>query len=309
MNWRIRILLKLKRWAQEVVDFIIACWAFVAIGIVRLVPEKIAKTIAIFLTREVGMRLPRNRVGLDNLRRAFPEKTEQERRAILIEAWENLGRTVVEYAHLEKIWDFDPHSMTGTRVEVVGIERFMALKEDGKPAIIIAAHLANWELPMVCAAAHGLDAAALFRAPNNRWLARWVLNRRKVSMGELVASKRGSVLALSAVLEKGKHLGLLVDQHFWNGTKGLFFNRVVETNPTFARLARLHECPVHGVRVVRLPQDRFRVELTEELILPRAEDGRIEIAGSVQLINQMIEGWVREHPGQWLWQHRRWRGD
>lgn len=309
MNWKIRVFLTVKRWAQEVFDLVIAAWAFIAIGVVRLVPEKIAKAIACFLTREIGMRMPRNRVGLENLRRAFPEKSEAERRAILVEAWENLGRTVVEYAHLESIWDFDTATMTGSRVEVVGIDRFVQLKDDGKPAIIVASHLANWELPMVCAAAHGLDAAALFRAPNNRWLAAWVLNRRKVAMGDLIASKRGSVLALSAVLDKGKHLGLLVDQHFFHGTKATFFGRPVECNPTFARLARNHECPVHGVRVIRLAGDRFRVELTEELILPRAADGRVDIGGSVQLVNDMIEGWVRENPGQWLWQHRRWRGE
>jgi KDO2-lipid IV(A) lauroyltransferase len=61
------------------------------------------------------------------------------------------------------------------------------------------------------------------------------------------------------------------------------------------------------VRVVRLPGDRFRIELSEELDLPRDPSGRIDVAAATQIVAVIIEGWVREHPGQWLWVHRRWR--
>ncbi|MGB8755261.1 MAG: lipid A biosynthesis lauroyl acyltransferase, partial [Pseudolabrys sp.] len=30
-------------------------------------------------------------------------------------------------------------------------------------------------------------------------------------------------------------------------------------------------------------------------------------AGTMQIITSVIEGWIREHPEQWLWMHRRWR--
>jgi KDO2-lipid IV(A) lauroyltransferase len=64
---------------------------------------------------------------------------------------------------------------------------------------------------------------------------------------------------------------------------------------------------VHGVRVIRLPQGRFRLELTKALNLPRDAEGRIDIAGTMQTVTNIIEGWVRERPEQWLWLHRRWR--
>jgi KDO2-lipid IV(A) lauroyltransferase len=64
---------------------------------------------------------------------------------------------------------------------------------------------------------------------------------------------------------------------------------------------------VHGVRVIRLPKNRFRLELTPPLDLPRDENGEIDVKGAMQVMSSVVEGWVREHPEQWLWMHRRWR--
>jgi KDO2-lipid IV(A) lauroyltransferase len=59
--------------------------------------------------------------------------------------------------------------------------------------------------------------------------------------------------------------------------------------------------------MVRLPANRFRAELTEAVTPARDAAGRIDIAATTQIIMSVIEGWIREHPEQWLWQHRRWR--
>ena len=63
----------------------------------------------------------------------------------------------------------------------------------------------------------------------------------------------------------------------------------------------------HGTRVVRLPHNRFRVDLTAPVTPVRDADGRIDIAGTMQAITDVVESWVREHPEQWLWVHKRWR--
>jgi len=64
---------------------------------------------------------------------------------------------------------------------------------------------------------------------------------------------------------------------------------------------------VHGVRVIRLPGQRFRLELTPPLELPRDAAGEIDVQGAIAMMTAVVEGWVREHPEQWLWMHRRWR--
>jgi len=65
---------------------------------------------------------------------------------------------------------------------------------------------------------------------------------------------------------------------------------------------------VRGIRTVRLPDgNHFWSQVTDPLELPRDAQGEIDIQGTMQAITTVIEGWVREHPEQWLWLHRRWR--
>jgi KDO2-lipid IV(A) lauroyltransferase len=307
MNWQ-RIRALAQKAAREARDLSAAALALAFVVVARLVPERMLVRAGGFFARQIGMRIPRRyQIAMRNLSLAFPEKTEEERREILRQSWDNMGRTAFEYFFIDRIWDFDPTSTKPGRIEIEGVERFVRLATDDKPAIILAAHLANWELPMVAAARHGLDAAALFAHPRNRWIASMVMARRQSVMGELVASGPGALHQLARALEAGSHLGLLVDQFHDRGPEVMLFGHRTKANPIFARLARQFECPVHTVRVVRLPGDRFRIELSEELNLPRDASGRIDVAGAAQMVATIIEGWVREQPGQWFWVHRRWR--
>ncbi len=261
-----------------------------------------------WLARTVGPLLPQHRVAMANLRAAYPQAGEAALSAIARGAWANLGRTGAEYAHLGRLFDYDPDATAPGRVEVVGIEHFLALRDDGRPAIVFSAHLGNWELPAICAARFGLDATAIFRPPNDPAAARLVHEVRSGTMGGLTASSGGgAAFAIAGVLERGGHLGQLVDQHFTRGVPVTFMGRHAVANPLLAKLARNFECPVHGVRVVRLPGHRFRVELTPPLDLPRDDAGTIDVRAATQVMQDVVEGWVREHPEQWLWMHRRWR--
>ncbi len=270
-------------------------------------PER-SSDLGAWLARKIGPRLPQHRIALANLAAAFPEKTQAERRAIARSAWANLGRTGAEYAHLAELFDYDPDATEPGRIEVVGTEHFTRLRDDGLPGIVFSAHLGNWELPAICAARFGLDTTAIFRPPNDPAAARLVYEVRSGTMGGLAASSGGgAAFAIAGVLDRGGHLGQLIDQHFTRGVVTSFLGRPALTNPLLAKLARHHECPVHGVRVVRLDGHRFRIELTPPLDLPRDQEGRIDVAGATQAMTAVVEGWVRENPGQWLWMHRRWR--
>ena len=73
-------------------------------------------------------------------------------------------------------------------------------------------------------------------------------------------------------------------------------------------LATTTNCFIRGIRMVRLPDgNHFWGELTEPLDLPRDAQGLVDVQRTMQAITTVIEGWVREHPEQWLWLHRRWR--
>jgi KDO2-lipid IV(A) lauroyltransferase len=259
------------------------------------------------LARRLGPLLPEHRIGRAQLSAAFPDKDAAWVEATLRGAWDNLGRVTGEYVHLDRIWDFDPQHPEGKRIETDSAAVLELLRDDGKPALLFAAHLGNWELPAVAAAAHGLPAAVVYRMPNNRAVAARIAAIRQGLMGRLIRSRREAVFEMASALDHGEHLGMLVDQHWSRGVDVNFFGRVCKANPTIARLARQYDCPVYGVRVIRLPGRRFRLTTTGPLDLPRDADGKVAVAAAAQMITTVVEGWIREHPDQWLWFHRRWR--
>ena len=257
--------------------------------------------------RAVGPWLPEHRTGRDNLRAAFPDKSDADIETILRGVWDNLGRVGAEIAHLDHICSGDPYKRTFVDYTPETIAHFTHLKNDGKPALVFAAHLGNWELPAVIAASDGLDSVVLYRRPNLGAVADAVIALRKGLMGEMVASSLGAPVAFARALEQGRHVAMLVDQHYTRGIDVTFFGRTCKVNPLIAMLAREIECPIHGTRVIRLPGNRFRAEISDEVKPVRDAKGRVDLQGTMQGITDVVEGWVREHPEQWLWVHRRWR--
>jgi len=189
----------------------------------------------------------------------------------------------------------------------ISIDRFLRLRDDGKPALVFASHLANWEMPALAAASHGLDAAALYRGPSIDQVDRIVREIRQANMGILVPTTLDAPVKLAKLLERGVHVGMLVDQYHSRGIEVTMFGRKTRANSMLARLAHHIPCPIHGVRVIRLPNHRFRIDLTDEIEPVRDADGTIDQIATTQKITNVIEGWVREYPEQWLWMHRRWR--
>jgi lauroyl/myristoyl acyltransferase len=295
---------------RRAADAAVAALVRGAFALLRALGPNQASALGGTVARALGPLLPVHRVALDNLRHAFPEMDEAGRRRLLREAWDNLGRTACEYVHMDRIWDFDEARPNAGRIQIAPevTERFERLRSDGKPALIFAAHLGNWELPAIAAARHGLAAAALYRRPNNPFVARDILALRAGSMGELIPAGLSAPIRMMEALDRGLHVGMLVDQRFGRGPRVEFLGRPAASNPLLARLARRFDgCPVHGARAIRLPNGRFRLEITEEIALPRNAAGRVDVEAATALVNRIVEGWVREHPGQWLWMHRRWR--
>jgi len=272
----------------------------------RLDPDR-ASDVCGAVARRIGPLLPVHRIGERQMRAAFPGRDDRWIRQTLAGAWENLGRVAGEYVHLDRLWDYDPRNPNTGRIVTDDEPVFQRLRDDGRPALVFAAHLANWELAALAPAAHNMPSAVVYRMPNNPAVARRIVAIRGGVMGRMIRSRNIAVLEMAAALEAGEHLGMLVDQHFSRGVDVEFFGRRCKANPTLARLARQFACPVVGVRVIREPGRRFRIAATEELDLPREPDGSVDVAATTQMIASIVEGWIREHPEQWLWFHRRWR--
>lgn len=260
----------------------------------------------------LGPRLGVSRYARAQLTAALPASDAEGREALVGAVWRNLGRYFTEYAHLAEIWPpaVDPQALTRIAIAPEVIDRFVALREDGRPAILFTGHIGNWELLPVGAARFGLDLAVMFRRPNNPYAEKVLLAIRGAAMGELIPAGFQAGLAAARVLEAGGHLGMLVDQHFSRGPAVPFFGRPARTAPTLAKLARHFRCPVHGAWAERLDGARFRIHLTPALDLDAAyadPDARRAEQAIMAKVTAELECWVRARPGQWNWLHRRWR--
>lgn len=286
--------------------WLIAQVALVVLKLLRLLPVDRALNFADSAARTVGPWFGRHRVAVANLRAAYPEKSDTEIEAIALDMWGNMGRLGAEYIFLDQIFDFDPHAAVPGRIEVSGTENFARIANEDKPHIVFTGHLGNFELLPIAAATFGMKITALFRPPNNPYLAEYIFSTRSSSMGDLLASQRGASFALAGILDRGGNVGVLVDQKFNRGLRTTFFGRECETNPVLAMLARHYDCDVYPAHCIRLPGNRYRLAIEDKLELPRRDDGAVDVQATTQLLNDTVERWIREDPGQWMWFHKRW---
>ncbi len=277
------------------------------IRFVRWIGRRRAIAIVTFLVRLVGPLLPEHRTAANNLAMAFPEKSAAERAAILRGCWANFASVAVEFLFLQEMTaPFDPARPDEGPITVSGIDQFVSLRDDGRTAVIFTAHLANWEVLGAIATKFGLKTVLPYRAPSNAHFGEDMLAEREALMGTLIPNSRGAAFEIATAMEAGAHLGMLVDQKLFGGLRVPFFGHPAPTNPLAARFARQFDCPVHGARAIRLPGGRLHLELTPPVDLARDADGLIDIAAATAKITAVVEGWVREHPEQWLWLHDRW---
>src|SRR5262245_59328366 len=259
--------------------------------------------------QKIGPRLRGHRTARAQFKIAFPEKNEEDAETILNGMWDNLGRVVAEYGHLGTLWDFDPERPRSGRILVdqTIAERMRNLGKDRGPALMFGAHLANWELLGLAATAHGRNIALVYRAPRISPIASEIIRIRGAGVAELIPAGFYSPLKIRNALRRGCLVGMLVDQYDANGVNVSFFKRTCRVNSVLGRMARLIECPIYGARVVRQKDGRYRFEVTEPLTPPRDHEAKIDVNGTMQMVTTIIEGWVRDHPEQWMWTHKRWR--
>jgi KDO2-lipid IV(A) lauroyltransferase len=295
---------------KTLLDNVVGALTVGLLGGIKHTDRKRMANFAGALMRKIGPLLKEQRIGREQLRAAFPEKTDAEIERILGGVWDNLGRIAIEFAHLDEfcVEGFGRQTKDVITYPPESRERYDWIMNSGKAAIGFAGHLANWELPGIGAKLIGVKSAVLYRRPNIGAVNDVIVNLREPLMGELIPTGLDAPVRLARLLQSGVHVGMLADQHYSKGVEVTFFGRRCLANPLIAMLARQTELPIYGMRVVRKPDgNSFWGEISPPVEPMRDTDGRIEIKGTMQAVTSVIEQWVREYPEQWLWLHRRWR--
>lgn len=262
----------------------------------KMLPVTWASNIGGFIGRTLGPRLATSRKALVNIKASLPNISDNEAQKIMTGMWDNLGRVMMEYAHL-------PH-IGRDRTEIIGKD--ILEKYNNKPAIFFSGHLSNWEVcPPAVFLQIGFIINPIYRAPNNPF-SDAMLNYARTMGGKLktIPKSKTGTRHIVKTLQRNEGVGMLVDQKYNEGIPSNFFGRPAMTSPIFAQLAQRFDCPLIPLRIERLKGPNFRVTIFDPLDI---KDKSVEVL--IDKSHALLEGWIKERPEQWLWLHRRWDSD
>lgn len=277
---------------------------FVFMGLFKLLGLDGASALGGFIGRHVFYHIaPVTRRARDNLRASYPGIRNDEMEAIIREMCDNLGRTVAEYPHLDKLKVGGPDP----RIRVDGREIGDAEMARGKGVMFISGHFANWEVMPVTATELGYDSGLVYRPPNNPYVDRYI-SRMRANAGPKIQVSKGAqgTRKIFTLLRRGLAILMLVDQKTEQGVAAPFFGRDAMTTPAPAALALKLGATLLPTRNERLGGARFHVTIGAPIAYTPSGDHEADVLALTAKINEAIEACVRLRPSQWLWIHRRW---
>lgn len=276
---------------------------FAVIGFFRAFPLDVASAVGGWCGRALLYRSYVTGRARDNLTAAYPSLGAKERENILREMWDNLGRNIAEYAHLDKM------SIRGAapRIELAGLDHYERAAATGRAIIFVSAHFANWEVMPIAAAQYGVEGGSVYRPVNNPFVDRWLVRQRQANgPAEQIAKGAPGTRRIFTLLRAGKGIFILVDQKTNEGVPAPFFGRDAMTTPAPAALALKLGALLMPISNERLDGARFRMTAHPPIAFEPFGDHARDVLQLTARINEAIEASVRYRPSQWLWIHRRW---
>lgn len=253
------------------------------------------------MLRALGPRFPVHHVARVNMRIAFPEASERELDGLLDAMWDNFGRLVGEFPNTHR-FDFSPRS---DQIEVEGANILRELDRQGRPAVLIGGHFANWELMAAVIVRHMRDCRITYRHANNPLIDQRIIDQRKAYGIQILAPKGGhGAKEVMGALKAGASVALMNDQKMNDGVAAPFLGRTAMTASGPARMALRYDCPLVPMSIVRKDGARFKVTVHEPLETPDGKDTDA-ILETVTTINRFMEDQIKRAPAQWFWVHRR----
>jgi KDO2-lipid IV(A) lauroyltransferase len=279
--------------------------AWILVKLVGALPRPLARAAGISLAWTVYL-LHRKlrRVGMRNLELAFPEKSAPERKRILRGVFTSLGRQAAEVCLFPKY----TRENVSKVVVYEGFENFERALARGKGVLFLTGHLGAWELSAFAHSLYGHPLGIVMRPLDNPYLDR--LTRRYRTMHGNKAVDKDFARGLIAAMRKGETVGVLMDTNMIasQGVFVHFFGIAACTASGLARVAlKTDAAVVPGFTIWDAQLQKYRLRFDPAVKLIRSKDREADVIANTQVFTKIIEDYVRRHPDQWLWVHRRWK--
>ena len=271
-------------------------------ALLRLFPIDSVSNAGAWAVRKLGPLTGAHRVAERNLRIAFPEVDDAEINQLLRAQWNELGRSLAEFAILDRI------VADSSRLVIEGAERMAAIARGGGPVVFISGHFSNFEMMAAAIVRSGVTCQVTYRALNNPYVDARV-RKVRTSYGIRLFAPKGleGARELVRALERGESVALMNDQKFNGGVAAPLFGVLAHTAPGPSTFALRFDIPLQPLSVQRIGEGaRFKVIVHEPIRLVDTGDRAADIERGVREINAFIEDRVRDRPAEWFWVHRRW---
>lgn len=275
------------------------------LGLLGWMPQQLARMVCELLAALSYAFWPRlRRVGMFNLRIAFPEWNDKQRRKVLFAEFRNLGRMLADFAHF-------PHLARENIEHLIiydGFENYDEARKKEKGIIFLTAHFGNWELGSFAHGVYGYPCNFVVREMDNPLMDRLINGYRCASGGHAIEKREFARKTLRA-FERNEAVGILMDQNMLagEGTFVDFFGLPASTTTGPARVARKTGAPIILGLVIwdsKLKKYRLRFDRIDWI---KVQDPEKEIEMNTANFTRRIEDYIRRYPDQWLWVHRRWK--
>jgi len=277
-----------------------------------LLPRRAARAYGAGVAFVFFALVPRlQKIALFNLKLAFPEWSDAQRRRVVSGMIRQLGWMGGEFSQFPKY--------TAERVKEIvvldGLENFLAAERGGKGVLVLTGHFSAWELAPFAQARFGHPLSFLAREVENLRVDALVNFYRTLS-GNKPIEKNQSARAVLRVLGGGGTVGILADQNTIpeEGAFVDFFGIPACTTTGIARIA-LHTgaAVVPGYILWDVTIGKYRLRFDPAVELSRASDisgkdyTEADVIENTARFSRVIEEIVRKSPEQWVWVHKRWK--
>ena len=273
---------------------------------IGVLPRPLAHLAGISIGRLVYYLHPRlRRVGARNLKMAFPNKTEAERRKILRGVYTSLGRLLGEFC----LFPSYTRENAGQLAVYQGYENFEAAEKRGKGVLFLTGHFGGWEVGSFFHSLQGHPMRIVVRNIDNPYVDQLVARYRSLH-GNSIIGNRGFARGLLTAMQKNETVGILMDTNMTppQGVFVDFFGIPACTAVGIARVALHTDAAVVPAFTIWDPVLRkYRVEFSHAIELVRRGDTEADAVANTVQFNRVFEHYVRKYPDQWLWVHRRWK--
>jgi len=256
--------------------------------------------LARFYTRLLDLAIPRlRRTAMRNLELAYPEKSLAERRSIADEVFGSIARLIWVFARFPQV----NRENINQWIRYEGLEHYIEAKKAGRGILFATAHFGNWELSAFAHALMTEPMHIMIRPLDNPGIDRLVEDRRRLSGNRLIVKWDGA-RAVFRALHLNEAVGVLIDQNtsLQEGVFVDFFGTLACANTAFVKIAaRTGAAVILGYAVWSEIEGMYILKFHPPL----------EISGDAvedtRRLHAVLEQVIRQHPGQWLWIHRRWK--